>query len=105
MKPSDYFRKHMFVGCSALPDENSTKDYYDIGIAHVLWGTDYPHPEGTWPATLEKMTTSLGGLPEVDIQQMFAGNLLEIYDVNAAPMWELAAKIGPPKSRFATRAA
>lgn len=105
MKPSDYFRKHMFVGCSALPDEDSRKDYYDIGIDHIIWGTDYPHPEGTWPATREKMLASLGGLPEADLQKMLATNIIDIYDINTKPMWELAAKIGPQKASFIPKAA
>ena len=26
---------------------------YEIGIDNMLWGTDFPHPEGTWPNTHE----------------------------------------------------
>jgi len=55
MKPSDYFRRNIWVGCSALPDEETTESYYKIGVDRVMWGTDYPHPEGTWPNTLPKM--------------------------------------------------
>lgn len=105
MKPSDYFRRNIWIGCSALPDEDSTKDYYDLGIDRILWGTDYPHPEGTWPNTHDKMMLSLGGLPEDDIQKMLGGNLLDVFDLDAAPMWELARRIGPPKAGFVRAAA
>src|SRR5690606_26299546 len=43
MKPSEYFARNVWVGCSALPDEETTQSYYDIGIDRILWGTDYPH--------------------------------------------------------------
>lgn len=105
MKPSEYFRRNMWVGCSALPDEETTEAYYKIGVDRIMWGTDYPHPEGTWPATAEKMTISLGGLPEADIQKMLAGNALEVYDVDKDAMWKMAAKIGPVKSGFVKQAA
>ena len=71
-----------------------------------MWGTDYPHPEGTWPATLTKMQASLGGLPDGDIQKMFAGNALQVFDdLDEDALWALAAKIGPRKAQFEKRAA
>lgn len=70
-----------------------------------MWGTDYPHPEGTWPSTLEKMLASLGGLPEVDIQKMFAGNALNVFDLDEDALWTLAGRIGPRKAQFEQRAA
>ncbi len=105
MKPSEYFRRNIYVGCSSLPDEETTESYYKIGIDRVLWGTDYPHPEGTWPATLKKMQISLGGLPEDDIQKMLGTNAIEAYDVDAEALWNIAARIGPPKEAFLQDAA
>ena len=104
-KPSEYFATNIFVGCSALPDEETTESYYKIGISRILWGTDYPHPEGTWPATLEKMQLSLGGLPNDDIQKMLGTNALDVYDIDPKPLWDLAAKIGPLRTHFVKEAA
>jgi predicted TIM-barrel fold metal-dependent hydrolase len=105
MKPSEYFVRNVWVGCSALPDEETTQSYYDIGIGRVLWGTDYPHPEGTWPSTMDKMIASLGGLPEHDIQRMLGSNALGVYDLNEAAMWRIAEKIGPKIEKFTKKAA
>lgn len=106
MKPSDYFARNIWIGCSALPDEETTESYYKIGIDRIMWGTDYPHPEGTWPETLEKMVLSLGGLPEVDIQKMLSGNVLQVFDdLDEDALWAMAAKIGPRKAQFEQRAA
>lgn len=105
MKPSEYFARNFWVGCSALPDEETTESYYKIGVDRVLWGTDYPHPEGTWPGTLEKMIESLGGLPETDIQKMLGGNALKAYDVDEKALWDIAARIGPRKEVFVREAA
>ena len=105
MKPSEYFARNVWVGCSALPDEDTTQSYYDIGIDRILWGTDYPHPEGTWPNTSEKMLASLGGLPDDDIQRMLGGNALEVYDVDADALWAIAERIGPRRESFVKEAA
>jgi hypothetical protein len=51
------------------------------------------------------MLASLGGLPEADLQKMLATNIIDIYDLNTKPMWELAAKIGPVKASFLPKAA
>lgn len=105
MKPSEYFARNVWVGCSALPDEETTESYYQIGIDRILWGTDYPHPEGTWPSTLEKMVLSLGGLPEPDIEKMLGGNALDVYDVDRDALDKIAARIGPARSHFYKQAA
>ena len=100
-----YFARNVWVGCSALPDEDTTQSYYDIGIGRILWGTDYPHPEGTWPNTKDKMLASLGGLPDDDIQRMLGGNALEVYDVDEAALRAIAGKIGPRRETFVKEAA
>jgi predicted TIM-barrel fold metal-dependent hydrolase len=97
LKPSEYFARNVWVGCSALPDEETTQSYYDIGIKRVLWGTDYPHPEGTWPSTHQKMMASLGGLPEKDIEDMLGVNALDIYDVDEKAVRAIASRIGPKR--------
>jgi predicted TIM-barrel fold metal-dependent hydrolase len=105
MKPSEYFCRNIWVGCSALPDEETTQSYYDIGIDKIMWGTDYPHPEGTWPSTREKMIVSLGGLPSDDIQKMLGGNALRVYDVDPQALWSIARRIGPQREMFIRQAA
>lgn len=105
MKPSEYFARNVRVGCSALPDEESTQAYYEIGVDSILWGTDYPHPEGTWPNTLDKMIESLGGLPDQDIQKMLGSNAVEIYDVDEDALWAIAKQIGPKRENFLKQAA
>jgi len=105
MKPSEYFARNVWVGCSALPDEETTQSYYEMGVDRILWGTDYPHPEGTWPRTLDKMTESLGGLPDEDIQKMLGTNALEVYDLDEDALWKIAKRIGPKSENFLKHAA
>ena len=46
--PSEYCRENVFIGGSFLA-HYQVEDAIDEGYAeNLLWGSDYPHPEGTW---------------------------------------------------------
>ncbi|MEZ5569298.1 MAG: amidohydrolase family protein [Halioglobus sp.] len=105
MPPSDYFRRNCWIGASALFDEGSTAVRHEIGIDRVMWGTDYPHPEGSWPKTREKLLTYMKGLPETEIEAMLGGNALHCYQLDADALNALASRIGPLKDDFVDAAA
>ncbi len=50
MLPSEYVDRNCFTGL-ANAKRRELGMRYEIGIDNMLWGTDFPHPEGTWPNT------------------------------------------------------
>ena len=54
MKPSEYFRRNVFLGASCMP-RREVELRHEIGVGNIMWGSDYPHPEGTWPRTRQHM--------------------------------------------------
>ena len=104
MKPSEYFFRNCRIGASALMDRESVDARYAIGINNLMWGTDYPHPEGTWPKTAEKMQECFGGIPEAELERILGLNAIEFYGLDETRCRELASRIGPEKSMFATAA-
>jgi hypothetical protein len=74
---------------------------HQTGLGCLMWGSDYPHPEGTWPYTREQMVETFAGLPEAEIAAMLGGNAAAFYGFDAARLAPLVARIGPPKSSFA----
>ena len=100
MKPSEYFHRNCWVSASALFDEGSTAVRHKIGIDSIMWGTDFPHPEGSWPRTREKMQRYLSGIPEGELTKMLGANAIECYDLDDAALGQIAARIGPEKSLF-----
>ena len=72
----------------------------DIGVGTIMWGTDYPHPEGSWPVTRDQMHGTFDGLPEDEIGQMLGGNAAEFYGVDVEKLAPLVARIGPEKKSF-----
>ncbi|GAB3283288.1 amidohydrolase family protein [Parahaliea aestuarii] len=105
MKPSEYFRRNCWVGASALFDEGSTSVRHDIGINNVMWGTDYPHPEGSWPNTREKLREFFTGMPESEIEAILGGNAVDCYHLDRNRLDAIAARIGPERREYLAGAA
>ena len=58
----------------------ATFQYDEVGIANlgrlgadnVMWGSDFPHPDGVWPDSREHLAKQLGSLaPEVQHKIVF----------------------------------
>ena len=100
LTPSEYIRRNVWIGSSAQMDDQNYEDYHKIGIDRVMWGTDYPHPEGTWPNTHEQMHGALDGLNESDLEKVLGLNAVECFDLDVEALNKIAARIGPLKSQF-----
>jgi predicted TIM-barrel fold metal-dependent hydrolase len=74
---------------------------HQIGLQTIMWGSDYPHPEGTWPLTRRMLVEVFGGLPETEIEAMLGGNAADFYGFDRAALAPIAARIGPERSLFA----
>ena len=99
LKPSEYFRRNIRIGSSCM-SRREAEMRHEIGIGTIMWGTDYPHPEGVWPITHKMMVETFHGLPEHEIAQMLGGNAAEFYGLDTEKLNALAARIGPEKSLF-----
>jgi predicted TIM-barrel fold metal-dependent hydrolase len=60
--PSDFFRQNVF--CSFQEDVMGIRDRAIIGIENLMWGSDYPHQESTWPKSREILEKILVDVPE-----------------------------------------
>ncbi len=99
LKPSDYFRRNVFLGASCMP-RREVEMRSEIGIGNIMWGSDYPHPEGTWPETRKQMREAFHGVPENDLAALLGGNALRVYGFDAEKLGAIAARIGPNKNDF-----
>ena len=99
MKPSEYFRRNVRIGSSCM-SRREAEMRHEIGIGNIMWGTDYPHPEGTWPITQKMMLETFHGLPEDEINAMLGGNAAELYGFDVQKLAPLVARIGPERSWF-----
>jgi predicted TIM-barrel fold metal-dependent hydrolase len=99
MKPSDYFRRSIFLGASCMP-RREVELRHAIGVGNLMWGSDFPHPEGTWPETRSQMVESFRGVPEAELEALLGGNAARVYGFDLEKLAPLAARIGPEKALF-----
>jgi predicted TIM-barrel fold metal-dependent hydrolase len=91
---SEYFAQNCWMGVSQ-PSELDVAARHQIGLDKFMWGSDYPHDEGTWPYTLENLRARFHDVPEAELRQMLAGNAAKMYDFDLDALAPLAARIGP----------
>ena len=99
MKPSDYFRRNIAVGASVLA-RREVEEREAIGVESIMWGNDFPHPEGSWPGTRDSRIEALHGIPEADVAAILGGTAVRFYDLDVEKLAPIVARIGPEQSEF-----
>jgi predicted TIM-barrel fold metal-dependent hydrolase len=94
LKPSEYFARQVSVGSSFIrPDE--VKIRHAVGLEKVMWGSDYPHKEGSMPFTLEALRASFAGVDHDEVQAMLGRNAAAVYGFDYDALRVLANQVGP----------
>src|SRR5262245_878663 len=77
MKPSDYWRRQ----CKATFqfDRIGTKLIDDMGVETLMWGSDYPHPDGVWPQSSRFIQEQFGHLPADVVHKITCENAWKFY--------------------------
>jgi len=75
---------------------------YKIGLDRFMWGSDYPHDEGTGPFTREHLRQLFHDTDPVELQQILAGSAANLYGFDLDALAPLAAKVGPTVAEIAT---
>ncbi len=75
--PSDYWRRNMFV--EFMEDDLGVQLRGTIGVDNMLWGSDFPHAESTWPKSREFLDRIFAGTPEEDRRKVTSENAARIF--------------------------
>jgi hypothetical protein len=62
LRPSEYFHRQCFVA-NSLMTRRDIDNRAAIGTDVLVWGSDSPHHEGTWPKTGRKLNELFDGIP------------------------------------------
>jgi predicted TIM-barrel fold metal-dependent hydrolase len=100
LRPSEYWARQCFVGASFL-SHREVEVRGAIGVDKIMWGSDYPHAEGTWPHTKQKLRETFTGVPSGDVARMIGGNAARVYGFDADRLAPLVARIGPEAAALA----
>ena len=77
MIPSDYFHRNIFLGFQEDGLGIRLRDL--IGVDNLLWGSDYPHAESTFPKSKEILDDILADCTEEEKAKIVGGNAARIY--------------------------
>jgi predicted TIM-barrel fold metal-dependent hydrolase len=92
--PSEYFGTNIFIGASTMSKEEIRRRHV-IGCDVAMWGTDYPHPEGTWPNTVPRLKADFTKVPVEDARQLLGLTAARCYGFDLDALRPIAERIGP----------
>lgn len=77
--PSAYFRRQGAV--TFQRDPVGIANVERTGVRTLMWGSDYPHPEGTWPNSRESLAEQFEGVPADVALALVRDNAAELYGI------------------------
>ncbi len=92
--PSDYFGENIFIGASTMSKEEIRRRHV-IGCDVMMWGTDYPHPEGTWPNTVPRLQADFSDIPVEDTRKLLGETAARCYGFDVQALAPVAERVGP----------
>jgi predicted TIM-barrel fold metal-dependent hydrolase len=95
LRPSEYFERQCYFGASMLSPEDCQLRH-KIGVDKLMWGSDYPHLEGTWPNTKQALKATFGPVAhEQETRAMLGENAARIFGFDLELMQKVADRVGP----------
>jgi predicted TIM-barrel fold metal-dependent hydrolase len=92
--PSEYWMTNCYATVSFMSHAEAEL-FHDLGCSKFLWGSDYPHAEGTYPYTRLSLQNTFAGIPQEDAAAMLGGSAIEAFGFDATKLREVAERIGP----------
>ena len=77
MRPSEYWHRNCRATYQTDPVGIKNLDY--LGEDNVMWGSDFPHPDGVWPDSKEFIARELGDVPEDVRHKIICANAAKLY--------------------------
>jgi len=75
--PSDFFHRNIYV--SFQEDDLGIQLRHLIGVDQLMWGSDYPHAESTWPKSQHILERILADVPEQEKAMIAGENVAKLY--------------------------
>jgi hypothetical protein len=60
-----------------------------------MWGSDYPHPEGSWPHTREWLAQRFASVPRDEARRILGLTAAKLYGFDLAALAPHVGRVGP----------
>jgi predicted TIM-barrel fold metal-dependent hydrolase len=98
--PSFFAKRNCWYGASS-PSPRELQGRHEIGVERILWGSDYPHHEGTYPHSRKAMRHALHDKPEPEVRAILGGNAAQLYGFDLEKLQVWADSHGPSPAEVA----
>lgn len=82
LKPSEYFRRNF--SAAFIKDREGVFAREFIGVDNLMWSSDYPHTDSTWPHSRESIEHDLQGVSAADRRKITCTNAAKLYGFEVA---------------------
>lgn len=73
----DYWRQQVY---STFQDDEPGMRCRDmLGVTQLMWGSDYPHFDSTFPDSQGAIARNFAGVPEDEMELILGGNMVRVY--------------------------
>ncbi len=80
MMPSDFFHRNVFLSFQEDPVGIRERDL--IGVDNLMWGSDYPHQESTFPYSRQVVDRVLEGVPADERRKILRDTTARLYNLD-----------------------
>jgi len=88
--PSDYIRSNVYA--TFQDDETAYHTLHQFPVEHLLWASDFPHTDSTWPKSRELIGEQAAHLDEAQHQAIFRDNCARLFNLPAGDAsWRMEA--------------
>ena len=77
--PSFYFHRQVYG--TFIDDVVGVRNRDIIGVENIMWSSDYPHVNSSWPESRAYIEKHFGDVPEDERAKMVGGNVAKLYDI------------------------
>ncbi len=101
-RPSEYMAKNVFFGASFASRYEVEQALLHGLDSQLLWGSDYPHLEGTFvnpdgrdvpSVTRLALRNTFSAVPAANVRSMVGGNAIDVYNLDAGALQAIANDI------------
>jgi len=92
--PSEYWRDNCWLGSSFMTRDDA-EHREEVGVDKIMWGSDFPHEEGTYPHTREALAHTFAGVDRDEVRRMVGANAADVYGFDVEALQAVADRIGP----------
>ncbi len=99
--PHAYLDRQVFI-CATNTKRRELAQRYEIGVDNILWGSDFPHPEGTWPDTRAWLSKTFHDIPVGETRRMLGLAAAEVFGFDVEKLAPSPGGSGRPRPTSAS---